>query len=126
MFSMGNYKITTGISFNLDELFPKYTVADMFPIRPNKLAGLTETLFQISEQRNLLPDNAPLVIFETNTYQYRIENRNRSYDNDVYFTLHKIHNNDLRTVVSSTTVAIDQIEELITQHIASNLEWERV
>jgi hypothetical protein len=123
---MGNYKITTGISFNLDELFPKYTVADMFPIRPNNLSGLTETLFQISEQRNLLPDNAPLVIFETNTYQYRIENRNRSYDNDVYFTLHKIHNNDLRTVVSSTTVDIDQIEELITQHIASNLEWERV
>jgi len=123
---MGNYKITSGISFNLDELFPKYKVADIFPIRPNKLTGLTETLFQINEQRNLLPDNAPLVIFETNTYQYRIENRNRSYDNDVYFTLHKIHNNDLRTVVSSTTVAIDQIEELITQHIASNLEWERV
>ena len=126
MHDMGNYKITSGFSFNLDELFPKYDPADYFPIRPNKIDGLTGLLHRITEQRKFLPDNSPLVIFETNTYQYRIENRNRSYDNDVYFTLHKIHNNDLRTVISSTSIAIDQIEEMITQHIASNLEWERV
>lgn len=126
MYDMGNYKITSGFSFNLDGLFPKYTPADYFPVRPKKIDGLTELLYQITEQRKFLPDDVPLVIFETNTHQYRIENRRRSYDNDVHFTIHKIHNNDLRTVICTAQVGIDNLEEMITQHIASNLEWERV
>ena len=126
MSSMGNYKITSGFTFNLDGLFPKYALEDLFPIRPKKLDGLGEILSQISDQRKLLADFTPLVIFETSTHQYRIENRKRSYDDDVYFTIHKIHSNDLRTIICSMTHPIDRIEEMIIQHIASNLEWERV
>ena len=126
MYDMGNYKITSGFSFNLDDLFPKYNSDDYFPIRPNKIDGLTDLLFHIAEQRKFLPDHKPLVIFETNSHQYRIENRNRSYDNNVYFSIHKIHNNDLRTVIFTLLVGVDNLEEMITQHIVSNLEWERV
>lgn len=124
--SMGNYKVTSGFTFNLEGLFPKYTLKDLFPIRPKKLDGLRETLFGLKDQRDLLADFTPLVVFETSTHQYRIENRRRSYDDDVYFTIHKIHRNDLRTIICSITISIDQIEEMIIQHITSNLEWERV
>lgn len=127
MFSMGKYKIENSkFTFDVDDLFTDYSQIKKFPIRPSKIAGLQEILFQITETRDELPELCALVVYETQGYQYVVENRKRSYSNDVYLKIYKIHSNDFREVVSDSTINPDYIEEFIIQHISSHLEWAKI
>ena len=124
---MAKYKIKNSkFTFDVDDLFTDYSQIKKFPIRPSKIEGLKEILFQITETRDLLLELAALVVYETQGYQYVIENRKRSYSNDVYLKIYKIHRNDFREVVSDSTVNPDYIEEFIIQHISSHLEWAKI
>jgi hypothetical protein len=121
---MGNYKIENSkFTFDVDELFSDYSSIKKFPMRPSKIEGLEEILFQITEMRDDLPELAALVIYETPSYQYIVENRKGDYSNDVYLKIYKIHRNDLREVISNSVVNVSYLEEFIIQHISSNLEW---
>ena len=124
MHVMGNYKIENSkFTFDVDELFSDYSSIKKFPMRPSKIEGLEEILFQITEMRDDLPELAALVIYETPSYQYIVENRKGDYSNDVYLKIYKIHRNDLREVISNSVVNVSYLEEFIIQHISSNLEW---
>ena len=121
---MAKYKIENSkFTFDVDELLTDYSTINEFPIRPSKIEGLEEILFQITEKRDDLPELWALIIYETQTYQYVIENRKRSYSNDVYLKIYKIHPNDLREVISDSVVNPSYLEEFIIQHISSHLEW---
>jgi hypothetical protein len=124
---MEKYKIeNTEFTFDVDGLFTDYTLINGFPIRPSKIEGLEEILFQVTEMRDDLPELQALVIYETQGYQYVVENRKSSYSNDVYLKIYKIHRNDFREVVSHSAINPAYIEEFIIQHISSHLEWARV
>ena len=124
MSSMGKYKIENSkFTFDVDELFSDYSSIKKFPIRPSRIEGLEEILFQITEMREDLPELVALVIYETPSYQYVVENRKRNYSSDVYLKIYKIHRNDLREVISNSVVNVSYLEEFIIQHISSNLEW---
>ena len=72
---MGKYKIkNTEFTFDVEDLFTDYGEITEFPIRPNRIEGLGEILFQISERREHLQEGTALVIYETPLYQYIIEN----------------------------------------------------
>ncbi len=121
---MGKYKIVNSkFTFDVDGLFTDYSTINEFPIRPSKIEGLEEILFQITEKRDALPELCALIIYETPSYQYVVENRKSSYSSDVYLKIYKIHRNDLREVVSDITVNPSYMEEFIIQHISSNMEW---
>jgi hypothetical protein len=124
---MGKYKIENSkFTFDVDEMFSDYSSIKGFPIRPSKIEGLGEILFQITEMRDDLPELWALIIYETSSYQYVIENRKRNYSNDVYLKIYKIHNNDLRVMVSDSVVNPSYLEEFINQHISSNMEWTKI
>jgi hypothetical protein len=124
---MGKYKIINSkFTFDVDGLFTDYSTINEFPIRPSKIEGLEEILFQITEKRDDLPELWALIIYETPSYQYVVENRKRAYCNGVYLKIYKIHRNDLREVVSDITVNPSYIEEFIIQHISSNMEWDSI
>jgi hypothetical protein len=124
---MGKYKIKNSkFTFDVDGLFTDYSTIKEFPIRPSKIEGLEEILFQITEKRDALPELCALIIYETTSYQYVIENRKRNYSNDVYLKIYKIHSNDLRVMVSDSVVNPSYLEEFINQHISSNMEWDPI
>ncbi len=124
---MGKYKIENSkFTFDVDGLFTDYSTINEFPIRPSKIEGLEEILFQITEKRDDLPELWALIIYESQSYQYVVENRKRNYSNDVYLKIYKIHSNDMREVVSDSVVNPSYLEEFIIQHISSNLEWDPI
>jgi hypothetical protein len=124
---MAKYKIKNSkFTFDVDDLFTDYSSIKGFPIRPSKIEGLEEILFQITEMRDDLPELWALIIYETTSYQYVIENRKRNYSNDVYLKIYKIHSNDLRVMVSDSVVNPSYLEEFINQHISSNMEWDPI
>ena len=127
MLSMGKYKIENSkFTFDVDGLFTDYSTIKEFPIRPSKIEGLEEILFQITEKRDDLPELFALIIYESQFYQYVIGNRKRSYSNDVYLKIYKIHRNDLREVVSDSVINPSYLEEFIIQHISSHMEWDPI
>jgi hypothetical protein len=124
---MGKYKIeNTEFTFDVDDLFIDYESIQKFPIRPNKIDGLDEILFQISERREWLHDGKPLVIYETAAHQYVIENRVSNYSDDVYLNVYKIYGNGLRMTIRNNIVGIAYLEEDITRHISDYIEWDMI
>ena len=121
---MGKYKIENSeFTFDVDDLLPDYGKISKFPIRPNGVDGLAEILFQITEQRDDLSENTALVVYETWSHQYVIENRLRSYSDDVYLTIYKKYENGLRVYLSSIVVGVAYLEETIGKHILDHIEW---
>jgi len=120
---MAKYKIENSeFTFDVDDLLPDYGEISKFPIRPNSVDGLAEILFQITEQRDDLSENTALVVYETWSDQYVIENRLSSYSDDVYLTIYKKYENGLRVYVSSKGVGIAYLEDMITKHISDHIE----
>ena len=121
---MGKYKIENSeFTFDVDDLLPDYGKISKFPMRPNGVDGLAEILFQITEQRDDLSENTALVVYETWSHQYVIENRLRSYSDDVYLTIYKKYENGLRVYLSSIVVGVAYLEETIGKHILDHIEW---
>ena len=121
---MGKYKIENSeFTFDVDDLLPDYGKISKFPMRPNGVDGLAEILFQITEQREDLSENTALVVYETWSHQYVIENRLSSYSDDVYFTIYKKYENGLRVYLSSIVVGVAYLEDIISKHISDRMEW---
>lgn len=121
---MGKYKIENSeFTFDVDDLLPDYGKISKFPIRPNGVEGLAEILFQITEQRDDLSENTALIVYETWSHQYVIENRLSSYSDDVYFTIYKKYENGLRVYLSSIVVGVAYLEDIISKHISDRMEW---
>lgn len=121
---MGKYKIENSeFTFDVDDLLPDYGNISKFPIRPNGVEGLAEILFQITEQRDDLSENTALIVYETWSHQYVIENRLSSYSDDVYFTIYKKYENGLRVYLSSIVVGVAYLEDIISKHISDRMEW---
>lgn len=121
---MGKYKIENSeFTFDVDDLLPDYGKISKFPIRPNGVEGLAEILFQITEQRDDLSENTALIVYETWSHQYVIENRLSSYSDDVYFTIYKKYENGLRVYLSSIVVCVAYLEDIISKHISDRMEW---
>lgn len=121
---MGKYKIENSeFTFDVDDLLPDYGKISKFPIRPNGVEGLAEILFQITEQRTYIPENTALVIYETGYYQYVISSGPRYHFDDVYLTIYKIYENDLRAYLVSKIVGVAYLEDMIIKHISDHSEW---
>lgn len=121
---MGKYKIkNTEFTFDVEDLFTDYGEINEFPIRPNRIEGLGEILFQISELREHLQDGTALVIYETPLYQYTIENRLSNYRDDVYLCIYGIYGNGLRIPISNNVVGAAYVEDIIIDHIFGHIEW---
>lgn len=124
---MATYKIENSrFTFDVDDLFPDYSGISKFPIRPNSIDGLAEILFQMTEKRYELTENTPLVVYETASYQYIIENRLSSYSEDVYLVIYKIYENGLRMLISTTVYAIDYLEDIIINHVSDHTGWVKI
>jgi len=121
---MGKYKIENSeFTFDVDDLLPDYGEISEFPIRPNGVDGLAEILFQITEQRMGIPEDTALVIYETGSHQYVIENRLRFYSSGVYLTIYKIYENGLRVYAFTEIVGVAYLEDMIIKHISDHTEW---
>lgn len=121
---MGKYKIkNTEFTFDVEDLFTNYGEITEFPIRPNRIEGLGEILFQISERREHLQEGTALVIYETPLYQYIIENRLSNYRDDVYLVIYGIYGNGLRIPISNNVVGAPHVENIIIDHIFGDIEW---